>query len=135
MKQTMKYDELTSVPKGEENVYGAVYDVLLGGMLVSCALFAVGLVLALIHPRYVPLTREYVLRNYHVNTLIHGLASGSPSAYMMVATVLLILTPVLRVVISMLAFYKDHDRKYTVVTGIVLLVIVLTAVLGKLGLK
>jgi uncharacterized membrane protein len=131
----MRDEELTSVPKGEENIYGAVYDVLLGGMLVSCVLFAIGLVLALIHPRYVPLTREYVLRDYHLATLMHGLASGSPSAFLMIAAVLLILTPVLRVVISIYAFHKDRDRKYTVVTGIVLLVIVLTTVLGKLGLR
>lgn len=127
--------QLTSVPKGEENIYADVYEVLLGGMLVSCALFTIGLALALIHPRYVPLTRAYVLRDYHPGTLIRALAKGSPSAYLMLATVLLILTPVARVVISVFAFYKDHDRKYTVVTGIVLFIIVLTAVLGKLGLK
>jgi uncharacterized membrane protein len=135
MKLPMRDEQLTSVPKGEENIYGDVYDVLLGGMLVSCALFAVGVVLALIHPRYVPLTRAYVLRDYHVGTLIHGLGSGSPSAYLMLATALLILTPISRVVISVYAFHKDNDRKYTVVTGIVLFVIVLTALLGKLGLR
>lgn len=127
--------QLTNVPKPEEKIYAEVYDVLLGGMLVSTALFALGVVLALIHPRYVPLTRAYVLRDYHVTALFHGLASASPSAFMMLATVLLILTPVARVVISVYAFHKAHDHKYTIVTGIVLLVIVLTVVLGKLGLR
>jgi uncharacterized membrane protein len=131
----MKDQEVTSMPKAEENVYSGVYDVLLGGMLISSALFAVGLVLALIHPHYIPLTRAYVLKDYHVTALLHGLMSGSPSAYMMLATVLLILTPVARVVISTYAFHKDHDRKYTAVTGIVLFVILITILLGKLGLK
>jgi uncharacterized membrane protein len=128
-------EQVTSIPKGDENIYSDVYDVLLGGMLISCVLFAVGIALALIHPGYVPLTRGYVLRDYHLAALMHGLAAGSPSAYLMIATVLLILTPVSRVVISVYVFHKGHDRKYTVVTGIVLFVIVLTAVLGKMGLK
>jgi uncharacterized membrane protein len=131
----MNDQEVTSMPKAEENIYGDVYDILLGGMLVSTALFAVGVVLALIHPHYIPLTRDYVLKDYHVAALFHGLASGSPSAYMMLATVLLILTPVARVLICVYAFHKARDRKYTFVTGIVLFVILITVLLGKLGLK
>jgi uncharacterized membrane protein len=131
----MNKQEITSMPKAEENIYGDVYDILLGGMLVSTALFAVGVALALIHPHYIPLTRAYVLENYHVATLFHGLVSGRPSAFMMLATILLILTPVARVVISVYAFRKAGDRKYTVVTGTVLFVILITVLLGKLGLK
>jgi uncharacterized membrane protein len=131
----MKDQQLTSVSKPEEKIYADVYDVLLGGMLVSSILFAAGVILALLHPRYVPLTRAYVLREYHLRFLAHGLVTGSPSAFLMLATVLLILTPVARVVISVYAFHKGRDRKYTAVTAIVLLVIVLTALLGKLGLK
>ncbi|MGH9447876.1 MAG: DUF1634 domain-containing protein [Terriglobia bacterium] len=123
------------IPKVENKIYADVYDVLLGGMLVSSVLFAVGVVLALIHPRFVPLTRAYVRREYDLRTIAHGLVTGSPAAFMMIATVLLILTPVARVAISVYAFYRGADRKFTIVTGIVLLVIVLTVLLGALGLK
>jgi uncharacterized membrane protein len=123
------------VPPAEQKIYADVYDVLLFGMLASSALFAVGVVLALIHPHYIPLTKKYVLRAYHWTAVWHGLAAGSPQAFMMVATVVLILTPVARVVISVYAFLRSHDHKYAIVTSIVLLVIILTVMLGWLGLR
>ena len=54
---------------------------------------------------------------------------------MMVATALLILTPVLRVVISIWAFWVDRDYKYVVVTSTVLAVIGLPVVLAHFGVK
>lgn len=121
--------------KAEKKIYADVYDVLLVGMLVSSALFALGVVLALLHPRYIPLTRDYIVKNYHGAALLHNLAAFRPGAIMLVATVILILTPVVRVVISIYAFAQEGDRKYVGVTGTVLLVILLTVFLGWLGLK
>jgi uncharacterized membrane protein len=54
---------------------------------------------------------------------------------MMLGTLLLILTPIARVLVSIYAFWGDHDRKYVVVTLIVMIVIILTVVLGRLGLQ
>ncbi|HEX5481060.1 MAG TPA: DUF1634 domain-containing protein [Terriglobia bacterium] len=124
-----------AVSKAEEKIYADVYDVLLGGMIVSTALFALGVVLALIHPRYVPLTRDYILRNYNWSAAVHGLLTFRPGALMMVATLLLILTPVARVLISVYAFHAGRDHKYVMVTGAVFIVIILTVVLGSLGLQ
>lgn len=121
--------------KAEKKIYADVYDVLLVGMLVSSALFALGVVLALLHPHYIPLTRDYIVKNYHGAALLHNLAAFRPGAIMLVATVILILTPVVRVVISIYAFAQEGDRKYVGVTGTVLLVILLTVFLGWLGLK
>ncbi|MGH9469830.1 MAG: DUF1634 domain-containing protein [Terriglobia bacterium] len=126
----------TSTPsKAEKKIYADVYDVLLIGMLVSTALFAIGVALALIHPHYIPLTHDYIVRNYHGHALLHGLAAFRPGAIMLVATVILILTPVVRVIISVWAFHQEGDRKYVGVTGTVLLVILITVFLGWLGLK
>jgi uncharacterized membrane protein len=131
----VKASQETSPVKPEDKIYADVYDVLLWGMLVSSVLFAVGVTLALIHPRFVPLTRAYVRRQYHLSVIAHGLMTGNPAAFMLIATVLLILTPVARVAISVYAFHQGSDRKFTVVTGAVFLVIVLTVLLGALGLK
>ncbi len=118
-----------------DNVYADVYRVLLAGMVVSTLLFAVGVVLALIHPVYVPLSAAWVRQNYHWAVFLHGLATGDPTTLMMLATILLILTPVSRVLVSIYVFYIDHDRKYVIVTSIVFLVMVLTVILSQLGLK
>ncbi len=124
-----------SAASTEENVYIDVYRVLLGGMVVSSALFAAGIVEALLHPRVLPLTPQWILDHYHAGAVVTGLAHMRPTALMLVATVLLILTPVARVVVSVYAFAVDRDHKYVAVTGIVLLVMALTVVLGILGLK
>lgn len=123
------------VSKAEQKIYADVYDVLTVGMVVSSILYALGLILALLHPRTIPLTRAFILRNYNLAHVLHGLAHFRPGALMFVATVILILTPVSRVVISIYAFYTERDRKYVVVTGIVFLVIVLTVFLGRMGLQ
>ncbi len=121
--------------KAEQNVYADVYRILLGGMIVSSLLFAIGLIRALLQPHFVPLTPDWVKQNYHAAIVLHGLAHGDPTILMMAATVLLILTPVARVVISIYAFWVDHDYKYVAVTSIVFVIIVLTIVLSRLGLQ
>lgn len=122
-------------PSTEENVYVDVYRLLIAGMIVSSVLFAIGIVLAMLRPQFIPLTTRWVRSQYHVPTVLHGLRHGDPSAIMLVATVLLILTPVARVVVSIVAFAIDRDRKFVVVTSFVFLVMVITVILGELGLK
>ncbi len=119
----------------QENVYSGVYRVLLGGMLISTALFAIGTVRALLQPEFVPLTPEWVRSHYNVSAVIRGLAHLDPMVTMMVATVLLILTPVARVLVSIVAFAIDGDRKFVAITGLVFLIMIATVVLGLLGLK
>jgi uncharacterized membrane protein len=118
-----------------DNVYAEVYRILLAGMVASTLLFAAGVILALLHPAYVPLTASWVRQQYHWSAFTHGLATGNPGTLMMLATILLILTPVTRVLVSIYVFYLDHDYKYVMVTGIVFLVMVLTVILAHFGLK
>jgi uncharacterized membrane protein len=119
----------------EENVYVDVYRVLLAGMLISSALFAIALVRALLHQETYLLTLEWVRSHYHWAATWQGLKEFDAFTLMMVATALLILTPVLRVVISIWAFWVDRDYKYVVVTSIVLAVIGLSVVLAHFGVK
>jgi uncharacterized membrane protein len=109
--------------------------VLLGGMVVSTALFVVGIVRALLRPQFVPLTPDWIKQHYRWPVVVEGIRSFDPTVIMMIATVLLILTPIARVVVSIYAFAVDNDRKFVLVTLAVLLVIVLTVVLGLVGLK
>jgi uncharacterized membrane protein len=119
----------------EQNVYADVYRVLLGGMFVSSILFAAGMLRALLLHAAVPLSTDWVRSHYHWDVVWHGLVTFDPTVLMMVATVLLILTPIARVVVSIYAFWVDGDRKFVVVTTIVLAVIVLTIIASHFGLQ
>ena len=119
----------------EQNVYANVYYVLLGGMLVSSALFALGLIRYLQHPVALPLSRHWIRAQYQWAPFWHGLQRLEPTPLLLLATLLLVLTPVLRVLASIYAFGVDHDYKYVGVTSIVFLVIVLTVILSRLGLR
>jgi uncharacterized membrane protein len=119
----------------ELNVYTDVYKVLLGGMIVSTVLFVAAIARGLMRPEFVPLTPEWVKQHYHWQVVVQGIRSFDSTVIMLVATVLLICTPIARVVVSIYAFAVDHDRKFVVVTLIVLLVIILTVVLGLFGLS
>ncbi len=123
------------VTVAEENVYADVYRLLIAGMVVTNILFVIGLVLALVHPHYFPLSSEWVRSQYHWRTVVTGLAHGNPSSYMMLGSLLLILTPAARVIVSIYAFWVDHDHKYVALTTLVLIVIILTVILGQLGLQ
>jgi uncharacterized membrane protein len=119
----------------EENVYAGVYHALLIGMYISTTLFAIAIARALLHPEFVPLTPEWIRDHYRWAILRRGLATLDPTAWMLVATAVLILTPVARVLVSIYAFAVDHDTRYVIVTSIVFLIMILTVVLGLHGLR
>ena len=127
---------IQSAPKeADKNVYAAVYHALLYGMVVSSLLFAAGLVRAMLLHTYFPLTEQWITDHYHWNVVMHGIATADPTVLMLLATVLLILTPVVRVMVSIIAFAQEGDRKYVLVTSIVLAVIVLSVLLSRAGLR
>ena len=136
MSTNLKPDRHEAVPATtEENVYSDVYRVLLVGMVISTTLFVIGVVSALLHPRWMALTPGWVREHYHLSVVAAGIKSLDPMVLMMIATALLILTPVARVVVSIYAFVVDGDRKFVVVTSTVLAVMALTVIFGLLGLK
>ncbi len=59
-----------------------------------------------------------------------GLISFKAYAYMMAGIYLLILTPVLRVVISIYAFYQERDMLYVKITSLVLLILIISVIVG-----
>lgn len=113
------------------NVYAVVYKALLWGMVISSALFALGVVLSLRRHTVISLgPMPAVSWSQFWRRLVHF----EPSELMQLATIVLILTPVSRVAVALLTFWVDRDRKFVLVCGTVLGVIVLTVILGRLGL-
>jgi uncharacterized membrane protein len=60
-----------------------------------------------------------------------GLHEDSGQAIVVAGLLLLIATPVMRVAVSIFAFGFEHDRRYVVITSIVLALLILSFVLGK----
>ena len=119
----------------EANVYAVVYHALVYGMYASSALFLAGMLLALFRHESVPLTSAWVRGQMRWHVFWPGLLHADPTAIMLLATVLLILTPISRVVFSIYAFAVDRDWPYVWVTSVVLGVIALTVVLARFGLQ
>jgi uncharacterized membrane protein len=133
----MKEDSNPSVSPmaQEQNVYAGVYHMLIAGMIVSNGLFFIGIVLALLHPQYFPLSASWVREQYRPSVIFYGFSHGQPASFLLLGTLLLILTPVARVIVSIYAFWLDRDRKYVAVTLTVLIIIVVTIILGLLGVR
>lgn len=128
-------DRVVAADTVQENVSAGVYKVLLGGMIASSLLFAAGIVRALLHPQYIPLAPEWIRGQYHLAVVEHELARLDPMGLMLVATVLLVLTPIVRVIVSIRGFALDQNRKFVWITSAVLAVLVVTVLLGFLGLR
>ncbi|WP_063515949.1 DUF1634 domain-containing protein [Schleiferilactobacillus harbinensis] len=62
-----------------------------------------------------------------------GVMQFKPFAIIMLGLFLLILTPVLRVVVSIYAFAVERDTLYVAITTIVLIILVIAMVIGYAG--
>jgi uncharacterized membrane protein len=63
--------------------------------------------------------------------VVHGVAEFRGQAIVIVGLLLLISTPVMRVAFSIFAFVYERDRRYVIITSIVLALLILSFVLGK----
>ena len=109
----------------------AMYDVLVGGMILSSATYVVGIVLFLVQnpsPLQASVTHYQTLAEF--TTALMTLRSA---AVLTLATVFLIATPMTRVFVSIIVFAFNRNPKYIVVTSIVFLILIATILLGYFG--
>jgi uncharacterized membrane protein len=104
--------------------------ILQGGVIVSAAIICLGCGLLLLRSPHVA-GQPLVAFPHTPGEVWLGLWRFSPQAYIALGLLLLIATPVLRVMVSILAFAREHDRRYVVITSLVLLVLCLSFFLGK----
>ncbi|TLQ03537.1 DUF1634 domain-containing protein [Pediococcus stilesii] len=69
----------------------------------------------------------------HLSAIFSGIAAGRPYAVLMFGIFLLILTPVLRVIVSIYAFAKEGDRLYVIITTVVLVILIVGMTIGYAG--
>ncbi len=99
------------------------------GMYVTIGLYAIGVILALVENGHIPRTSHQYFPT--IVTFVTALAHLDARAFLYLGTVALILTPVSRVFVSILAFWKEHDFRYVTVTTIVFLVILTSVIVGS----
>jgi len=98
------------------------------GVLISAALLFIGFMLLIIEGKagyysisQVTSTASLINSSYfNANTLIKGTMSMNPIAIMFLGLVLLIATPVLRVVLGLAQFIREKDYIYSAITAVVL---------------
>jgi len=122
-----------------EGIEVLISRLLLGGVLVSMATVLVGVVLMFVHhPEYLQaaadlahLTQPGAAFPHTLSELAGGVAAGRGQAVVALGLLLLIATPILRVAVSVVGFALERDRAYTVICGLVLVLLVISFLLGK----
>lgn len=107
------------------------------GVVISCAVALIGGILYLVHhgmqmmPDYGTFHGEDAAYT-SLPGIINGLGSGSAKEIIQLGVAILIATPILRIVLSLVSFILEKDKLYVIITLIVLCII-LTSMFG--GLK
>src|SRR5262245_62135519 len=70
---------------------------------------------------------------HSLGDIFSGLARGDPMAVLSLGLLVLLLTPVARVLISIFAFARERDRLYVGITTLVLLILLVSFLLGRGG--
>jgi uncharacterized membrane protein len=102
-----------------------VHWVLLVGLLVSVALMGVGIVLGLVRHEGLP---DGVVAPEH---LWAALRDAEAAAFLTLGLLALIVTPFLRVAGSLVAFARERDGRYVLVSAAVLTAMCLSVLLGR----
>lgn len=106
--------------------------ILLVGVILSACIILIGLIMLPFRPG--GLTTKRIEDFPHtIPDLWAGLLALHPQAIIELGAVVLILTPFLRVAASVVTFALERDRKYVVITLIVLIVLIISFLLGKAG--
>lgn len=106
--------------------------VLRGGVVSSAALIAVGVAAFYIRGDWRSPTTGSVFP-HTLASVWQGVLRGEPLAIIALGLLVLLATPVLRVLVSIGAFLLEGDRLYAVITAVVLLILVVSFFLGRGG--
>lgn len=98
------------------------------GVVFATAVMALGIILLLFKNGQTGYPADYI--PIKPLEILQGVFAGKPFAIMMTGLFLLIMTPVLRVIVSIYAFYVEGDKLYVYITLIVLIILVISMLIG-----
>lgn len=107
------------------------------GVVLACVVAAIGGVIYLVShgaepmPDYTRFVADPDAAHTSLQGIVGGVAVGSAPEWIQLGVVLLILTPVMRILLSMLDFARERDWLYVGITALVFLVILLNSIGGR----
>lgn len=107
-----------------EDVNRLIYHVLRTGIVIAVGL--VGLAFLLAFAEGAPLPDQYI----PLREIPGEIAGVNPAAFLTLGILVLVLTPVARVLASLLSFVEERDRRFVLVAGIVLLNLLISLLVG-----
>jgi uncharacterized membrane protein len=114
------------VPAAERrDVDAVVHRLLVVGLGLSSLLMVLGLVLDVVLHRQIPATIP------DLGEMLARVLAGRPSGFLSLGLLVLLATPIVRVIGSIAAFVHERDWRYALVSSLVLLVVILSVVLGQ----
>jgi uncharacterized membrane protein len=97
-------------------------------MISSTILYACGLLLLFLQN---PNPMQTAITHYfNLGELVQQFLALRASAVLMFATIVLIGTPITRVFLSVFVFAANRDRKFVLITGIVVVILLASIILG-----
>ena len=111
------------------------------GVVTSLSFVLIGLLLMFIHhPSYLVsvmdlqrLTSPGAAFPHTLRDVVNGLLAGRGQAVVAVGLLMLIVTPIMRVAVSIFAFALQRDRAFVLITSGVLTILIISFVLGKIA--
>jgi uncharacterized membrane protein len=110
------------------------------GVSISLGLILAGTVVSFVHHPDYARSAEALARltrpgmaPHDLRQVADGLASLRGQALVMLGLLVLMVTPVLRVAVSLVSFLRSRDRAFALLTSAVLLLLLLSLLLGKAG--
>lgn len=100
---------------------------LLVGVVLSAVLIAIGLAAFLLRVPPADVTQGV---RFRLALLVSELAHGDPRAVLWLGLVALVLTPLTRVIVSVVAFVRLRDTAFVALTGAVLVLLLVSAIVG-----
>ena len=115
----------------KDNLQLLIGKVLRYGVWLSAALTSIGLLLLLIKPIQ-PIDEGFssIPTRFHLANFFRELSKGESYAIITLGIMVLLLTPVLRVLFAIIGYLKEKDRLYFFISLIVLLILVASFLLG-----
>ena len=111
--------------KEQRDLNEVVHEMLIIGLVISTVLMMIGLVLDLALGVKPPETTS------SMGEALRRVLALQPSGFLTLGLLVLIATPILRVMGSIAAFVYEHDWRYALITLIVLIVVMLSLALGN----
>ena len=98
------------------------------GVLVAASFMVIGL--ALTWQEHLPISLHCHALPRQFVTIVSDVYHCRPDGFLLAGLLLLILTPILRVITSLIAFARQRDWQYVIITFIVLIILGLAALVS-----